>query len=79
MSSSEELREGNAFSGESSFSEVSISSIDLEDYLEPEPKVEITGTTQSSPWIKDLLKDQSPQHVRKALEYSTSFQYMEGE
>ena len=53
MSSSEELREGNAFSGESSFSESSSSSINLDDYIE-QPEVEITGTRQSSPRIGDL-------------------------
>lgn len=56
MSSSEEIREGNAFSGDSSFSDASTSSIDLEDYIE-QPEVEITRTRQSSPCIGDLSQN----------------------
>ena len=56
MSSSEELRKGNTFSEESSFSDTSTSSTDIEDYLEPEPEVEITGTKQSSPHKAISLK-----------------------
>lgn len=78
MSSSEELREGNAFSGESSFSESSSSSINLDDYIE-QPEVEITGTRQSSPRIGDLPQDQWPQHIRDAPEYAKGHQYVEGD
>ncbi|PON74565.1 hypothetical protein PanWU01x14_049720, partial [Parasponia andersonii] len=64
MSSSEDFREGNAFSGESS--NTSVSSINLENYLEPEPEVEITRVRQSSPRIGDLPQDQWPRHIRDA-------------
>ncbi|PON68689.1 hypothetical protein PanWU01x14_092960 [Parasponia andersonii] len=76
MSSSEELfREGNAFSGESNSS---VSSINLEDYLEPEPEIEITGARQSSPRIDDLPQDQWPRHIRDAPAFSSGYQYVEG-
>ncbi|PON71083.1 Agenet domain containing protein [Parasponia andersonii] len=76
ISSSEELfREGNAFSGESSSS---VSSINLEDYLEPEPEIEITGARQSSPRIGDLPQDQWPRHIRDAPAFSSGYQYIEG-
>ena len=80
MSSSEDFREGNAFSGESSFSSASTktSSIDLDDYVE-RPEVEITGTRQSSPRMGDLPQDQWPQHIRDAPEYAKGHQYVEGD
>ncbi|PON63506.1 hypothetical protein PanWU01x14_131700 [Parasponia andersonii] len=79
MSKSEEIREGNAFLGESSFSEASTSSINLENYIEQESEIEITGTRQSSPRIGDLLQDQWPQHVRDALEFAGGFNYIQGD
>ncbi|PON51293.1 hypothetical protein PanWU01x14_217620 [Parasponia andersonii] len=75
MSSSEEFREGNTFSRESNSS---ISSINLEDYLEPEPEIEITGARQSSPRIGDLPQDQWPRHIRDAPAFSSGYQYIEG-
>ncbi|PON32961.1 hypothetical protein PanWU01x14_356730 [Parasponia andersonii] len=80
MSSSKETKEGNTFSRESSFSTVSISSIDLNDYLEQEPEIiEIMGTRKNNPHIRDLPEDQRPQHVRDVLEYSFGHQYVEGD
>ena len=80
MSSSEELREGNAFSGESSFSDSSSksSSIDLDDYIE-QPEVEITGARQNSPRIGDLPPDQWPRNIKDAPEYARGHQYVEGD
>ncbi|PON72087.1 hypothetical protein PanWU01x14_069290, partial [Parasponia andersonii] len=75
MSSNEEFREGNAFSRDS---DSSVSSINLEDYLEPEPEVEITGVRQSSPRIGDLPQDQWPRHIRDAPAFSSGYQYVEG-
>ena len=74
MSSSEELREGNAFSGESSFSKTSskTSSINLDDYIE-RPEVEITGARQGSPRIGDFPPEQWPQHIRDAPEYARGY------
>ena len=79
MSSSEEIREENVFSGESSFSNMSISSIELEDYVDQELEIEINRARQNSPHIVVLLQDQWPQHIREAPEYSSSFQCVEGE
>ncbi|PON79277.1 hypothetical protein PanWU01x14_013930, partial [Parasponia andersonii] len=76
MSSSEELfREGNAFSGESGSS---VSTINLEDYPESEPGIEITGARQCSPRICDLPQDQWPRHIRDAPAFSSGYQYIEG-
>ncbi|PON67895.1 hypothetical protein PanWU01x14_100630 [Parasponia andersonii] len=75
MSSSEEFREGNMFSGES---DSSVSSINLKEYLKPEPEIEITGAKHSSPRIGDLLQDQWPRHIRDAPTFSSGYQYVEG-
>ncbi|PON58623.1 hypothetical protein PanWU01x14_165130 [Parasponia andersonii] len=77
MFSSEDFREGNAFSGKSSNS--SVSSINLDDYLEPEPKVEITGVMQNSPRIGDLPPDQWPRHIRDVPAFAMGYQYVEGD
>ena len=80
MSSSENFREENAFSGESE-SLTSFESINIDDYIERDskPEVTITRIRRGSPRIADLPEDQRPQHVREALEYSFGFQYVEGE
>ncbi|PON48935.1 hypothetical protein PanWU01x14_233360, partial [Parasponia andersonii] len=76
MSNSEDFREENAFSGESENS--SVSSINLEDSLEPEPEVKITGVRQNSPRIGDFPQDQWPRHIKDAPAFATGYQYIEG-